>query len=94
MIDLATTDQEIAVTRERLAEIAKGPCPKCGAQLEPEPTDEERARLLADPDFHWHPPDGVYLCGGFGLMGGGYGPYMMCDGCGFTAKLDLGPEAE
>lgn len=65
-------------------------CPECGCLPEPEPTDEERARLLAEPDFNWFPPDGEYLCFGFGLCGGGYGSYAGCDRCGFFLKHQAG----
>ncbi len=61
-------------------------CPKCLAPREPEPSDEERARLLSDPDYSWAPPDGEYLHFGFGLLGGGYGTYAMCDRCDFFVK--------
>lgn len=95
LIDLATLENpDVAVTAAQLGEIIASGCVKCGAKPAPEPTDEERARLLADPDYHWLPPDGVYLECGFGLMGGGYGPWVSCDRCGFFAKHDLGPEAE
>lgn len=93
--DLAQVeDDRHAMTREQLGVIIDRGCIKCGAQTAPEPTDEERARILADADFHWFPPDGEYLYVGFGLMGGGYGTYVCCDRCGFFAKHDLGPEAE
>lgn len=68
----------------RLSEIQA--CPACDAPCEPEPTNEERAQLLADADYTWFPPDGMYLTRGFGLMGGGYGPYVTCDRCGFFLK--------
>lgn len=64
-------------------------CPECNAPTAPEPTDEERARLLADADFTWERPDdggALYLEFGFGLMGGGYGPYACCDRCGWMGK--------
>lgn len=94
-LDLATLEEpEHAATLDQLEELEARGCIKCGAQMAPEPTDAERARLLADPDYDWYPPDGEYLSAGFGLMGGGYGPYVCCDRCGFFAKCDLGPEAE
>lgn len=94
-IDLAHVENpEHAVTAEQLEVLIVKGCPRCGARCAPEPTDAERERLLADPDFTWQPPEGVYLEPGFGLMGGGYGPFVVCDGCGFFAKHDLGPEAE
>lgn len=63
-------------------------CPECGAPAPIEPTDEERARLLADPDYNWIPPDDDIdrLFFGFGLMGGGFGPYVVCERCGFFLK--------
>lgn len=94
-IDLAYLENpKTSATHAELAVLLDRGCIRCGAQPEPEPSDEIRARLLADPDFEWHPPDGRYLCGGFGLLGGGYGPYVYCDGCGLFLKLDLGPDAE
>lgn len=94
-LDLAhVEDDQSAMTREQLGVIIDRGCIKCGAQTESEPSDEERARILADADFQWEPPPGEYLYVGFGLMGGGYGPFVMCDRCGFFAKHDLGPEAE
>jgi len=82
-----------AVTAEQLEVLHDRGCVRCGAQLAPEPTDEERKRIFDDPDYHWPCPEGRYLECGFGLMGGGYGPYVVCD-CGFFAKHDLGPDAE
>lgn len=94
-IDLSSIeDDRDSFTREQLAVLIARGCIKCGARTAPEPTDEERARLLADPDYNWPRPNGAYLETGFGLMGGGYGPYVYCDSCGFFAKHDLGPEAE
>jgi hypothetical protein len=61
-------------------------CPECGAPREPEPTDEERRRIFDDVDYEWQRPDGLYLCGGYGLMGGGFGFYVTCDRCGFFTK--------
>lgn len=61
-------------------------CPSCNAPRPPEPTPAERARILNEPDFYWWPPPGLYLEGGFGLYGGGYGPYVECDRCGFFLK--------
>ena len=87
-------DDRHAASRDDLAVMLERGCIQCGAPPRPEPTDEERARIFADPDYTWSPPDGLYIEGGFGLMGGGYGPYVMCDGCGFFLKHDLGPEAE
>lgn len=87
-------DSKVAATRAELAVLMDRGCVRCGAPPEPEPTDEERAKIFADPDFNWFPPDGTFLFGGFGLMGGGYGPYVNCDGCGLFLKCDLGPEAE
>lgn len=93
--DLAVVEvDEHAMTAEQLAVIIDRGCIRCGTQTAPEPTDEERAHIFADPDFHWFPPDGDYLYIGFGLMGGGFGTYVNCDRCGFFAKHDLGPEAE
>lgn len=86
-------DDKAAATREDLAVLLDRGCIRCGAPPEPEPTDEERARIFADPDYNWFPPEGQYISGGFGLMGGGYGPFVICD-CGFFLKHDLGPEAE
>lgn len=83
-----------AVTLEQLGVLIDRGCIKCGTQTAPEPTDAERARLFADPDYEWPRPVGTFLETGFGLMGGGYGPFVICDGCGFFAKHDLGPEAE
>ncbi len=65
-------------------------CPECGCPAEPEPTDEERAKIFADPDFHWSAPDGTYLAFGFGLMGGGFGAYVMCERCNFFHKEQSG----
>lgn len=79
-------------TAEQLRELIDRGCIKCGAQTEPEPTAAERQRILDDLDFHWGSPDGEYLYVGFGLMGGGYGPYVHCGRCGFFGKRDLGPE--
>ncbi len=62
-------------------------CPSCGAPQTPEPTDAERARIISDPDYYWFPPDGDYLVIGFGLMGGGYGTYAICDRCDFFHKV-------
>lgn len=94
-IDLAHLENpKTSATGRELAVLIDRGCIKCGAPPQPEPTDEERAALLADPDLMWFPPEGEYLCSGFGLMGGGYGPYVMCDRCGLFLKLDLGPEAE
>lgn len=93
-IDLAyLEDPNHAATAEQLQVLIDRGCPRCGAKAAPEPTDEERKRILEDADFNWSPPDGDYLEIGFGLMGGGYGTYVIC-GCGFFAKNDLGPEAE
>lgn len=93
-LDLAVVEEpRHAATREDLQIMLERGCIQCGAPPRPEPTDEERARILADPDFTWQPPDGNYIEGGFGLMGGGYGPFVICD-CGFFLKHDLGPEAE
>lgn len=93
-IDLAQLeDANNGVTREQLTVLIDRGCPRCGAQTAPEPTDEERRRILEDADYHWEPPVGDYLEVSFGLMGGGYGPFVVCD-CGFFAKHDLGPEAE
>lgn len=63
-------------------------CPKCGTPAEPEPTDEERAKIFADPDYTWEAPPGPYLCFGFGLMGGGYGSYAVCEKCEFFLKVE------
>ncbi len=94
-IDLAYLEKpEQAVTPAQLSELARSPCPSCGAPVQPEPTDEERKRIFDDADYQWFPPDGEYFCQGFGLLGGGYGPYVLCDRCGFFRKHDLGPEAE
>lgn len=93
-LSLSTVDEpNHAVTAEQLEVLIDRGCVRCGAPAPPEPTDEERARLLADADFTWERPAGQYLEIGFGLMGGGYGPFVICD-CGFFAKHDLGPEAE
>lgn len=40
------------------------------------------------------PECGDELLPGFGLLGGGYGPYVVCSVCPFVRKHDLGPEAE
>lgn len=42
------------------------------------------------------PECGDGLLPGFGMLGGGYGPYVVCNAseCGFLRKHDLGPEAE
>lgn len=94
-LDLAMLEEPShSASREQLGVFFDRGCVRCGAPPEPEPTDEERARLLADADYEWPRPDGVYICGGFGLVGGGYGPFVICDGCGLFAKHDLGPEAE
>lgn len=93
-IDLAELEEpNHAATLEQLGVFIDRGCVRCGAPSAPEPTDEERARLLADPDYEWPRPVGTFLEAGFGLMGGGYGPFVICDGCGFFAKHDLGPEA-
>lgn len=94
-LDLAVVeDDRNAATREDLAVMMDRGCIRCGAPPEPEPTDEQRARIFADPDYEWPRPEGEFLFGGFGLMGGGYGPFVCCDRCGFFLKHDLGPEAE
>lgn len=74
------------VTREELDGYLKNGCPSCGTPAEPEPSDAERQRIWDEPDYNWFPPEGTYLVAGFGLMGGGYGAYVVCDGCGFMAK--------
>lgn len=94
-LDLAYVEnREHEFTIDQLRELQDRGCIRCGAQMPPEPSDEERKRIFDDPDYEWPRPDGVYLEPGFGLMGGGYGHYLSCDGCGFFAKHDLGPEAE
>lgn len=87
-------DGKTAATRGDLLVMLERGCIRCGAPPQPEPTDEERQRLFDDLEYSWLPPAGAYIFSGFGLVGGGYGPYVCCDGCGFFLKHDLGPEAE
>lgn len=84
IIDLSTTNY--LCTSEQLHAYIESGCPKCGTLAAPEPTEEERQRIMDEPEYMWFPPDGIYLCVGFGLAFGGYGTYVQCDGCGFIAK--------
>lgn len=93
-IDLVDVDDRASVTLDQLHELLDRGCIKCGAKTMPEPTAEERARIFADPDYSRPEPIGVFLHSGFGLFGGGYGPYAYCEGCGFLAKHHLGTESE
>lgn len=84
IIDLASC--EMKVSRTQFEKFHIEGCPLCGSTATPEPTDDERDRIISDPDYNWSPPEGNFMYTGYGLAGGGCGTYIEC-GWGFFAKV-------
>ena len=57
-------------------------------------SSEKRADLPEDGDLSHCPKCGAMLEQGFGLAGGGVGPYKYCHQHGVVAKTVLPPEGE